>query len=62
MSSPFDANASAGPSNEEEPLWSSEPADEEHREEVSRDELYAVLNLPRECSEADIHKQYKRLA
>lgn len=62
MSSGFDGNASAGPSHEEEPLWSSEPAEEDHREEVTHDELYAILNLPRECSEGDVHKAYKRLA
>lgn len=58
----FDTNAAAGPSNVEEPLWTTPDVAEERTDNAGRDELYAVLNLPRDCSPEDIQRSYKRLA
>ncbi|ORY73064.1 hypothetical protein BCR35DRAFT_293884 [Leucosporidium creatinivorum] len=53
---------SDSPDVDEEPFWTS-AAPEEHEEDATDTEaLYAVLNLPKDCSEEDIQKSYKRLA
>ncbi|SCV69184.1 BQ2448_2204 [Microbotryum intermedium] len=68
-SSPFDE--SSLPSHftrpehdpQEEPVWSTQPNSDERGDEANDAEaLYAVLNLPKQCTDEEIQKQYKRLA
>lgn len=52
-----------GTPDDDEPLWSSQPDQDPASEaDTAHDHLYAVLNLPRDCSEEDIQRSYKRLA
>lgn len=48
--------------HEEEPLWAPSAPDETEEDGSDTEALYAVLNLPKDCSEEDINRSYKRLA
>jgi hypothetical protein len=58
----FAHNNAPSVDHDEEPLWSSATLDEPEEEGADNEALYAVLNLPKDCSEEDIQKSYKRLA
>lgn len=50
------------PDVDEEPFWTSAVPEEHEEDATDTEALYAVLNLPKDCSEEDIQKSYKRLA
>lgn len=53
---------SDSPDVDEEPFWTSAAPEEQEEDGTDTEALYAVLNLPKDCSEEDIQKSYKRLA
>lgn len=48
--------------NEEEPLWVPSAPEDHEADATDTEALYAVLNLPKDASEEDIGRSYKRLA
>lgn len=60
--SAFPGLNSDSPDVDEEPFWTSAVPEEHEEDATDTEALYAVLNLPKDCSEEDIQKSYKRLA